>query len=190
MRLRAAGAADAPLVAALHAESWRAHYRGAYRDTYLDGDVVADRQRVWEERLGSPPPNQHVVLAEEGGEPLGFACVYGTADPRWGSLLDNLHVRPAHQGRRVGAHLVADVVAWCRQHHPACGLYLWVLAENEGAQRFYRRLGASDRGGELSEPPGGGTIHGRRYVWTTLPDPASFGLPTPRPPARIRRSPP
>ena len=31
-------------------------------------------------------------------------------------------------------------------------------------------LGASDHGGEISEPPGGGQIHGRRYAWESIPD--------------------
>jgi hypothetical protein len=53
MRFRAATGADAMAVATLHAESWRVHYRGAYRDEYLDGDVIQDRIRVWEERLSS-----------------------------------------------------------------------------------------------------------------------------------------
>jgi hypothetical protein len=56
MRFRVATVADAMAVATLHAESWRAHYRGAYRDEYLDGDCVQDRIRVWEERLSTPAP--------------------------------------------------------------------------------------------------------------------------------------
>ena len=98
MQLREATGADAAAVAALHAESWRTHYRGAYRDDYLDGDVFEDRRRVWERRLSDPAANQLVVLAEEGGELIGFACCYGGEDETWGSFLDNLHVRPGHQG--------------------------------------------------------------------------------------------
>ncbi len=157
-------------VATLHAESWRVHYRGAYRDEYLDGDVVEDRRRVWEERLSTRAPNQFVVLAEEDDDLIGFACAYGGDDETWGSLLDNIHVRPEHQGRGVGAALMAEVAAWCRASYADCGLYLWVLAQNSRAQSFYLRLGATDQGGEVSEPPGGGQIHGRRYAWTTVPE--------------------
>ncbi len=169
-------------VATLHAESWRAHYRGAYRDEYLDGDVVEDRLRVWEERLSTPAPNQFVVLAEEDDDLIGFACAYGGDDETWGSFLDNIHVRPEHQRRGVGAGLVAEVAAWCRANYADCGLYLWVLQQNRRAQRFYRRLGASEEGGEISEPPGGGQIHGRRYAWKTVPEirqPRSMRGPTP-----------
>jgi len=170
MLFREATSADATAIATLHAESWRLHYRGAYRDEYLDGDVVADRLRVWSERLAAPRADQFVVLAEADAVLIGFACVYGRHDATWGSLLDNLHVRPDRQRGGVGVALVAEVAAWCRAHCGDCGLYLWVLAENVRAQRFYERLGATDEGGEWSEPPGGGRIHGRRYAWKVVPD--------------------
>ena len=170
MRFREATQADATAVAALHAESWRSHYRGAYRDEYLDGDVGEDRLRVWTERLSTPAPNQFVVVAEENDDRIGFACAYGGEDETWGSFLDNIHVRTEHQGRGVGAGLVAEVAAWCHANYANCGLYLWVPEQNRGAQRFYERLGARDRGGEISEPPGGGRIHGRRYGWKAVSD--------------------
>src|SRR6188768_3459087 len=44
--LRPATAGDAGQIAALHADSWRRHYRGAYSDAFLDGDVLTDRLRV------------------------------------------------------------------------------------------------------------------------------------------------
>jgi GNAT superfamily N-acetyltransferase len=173
MHIREAGRADAAEIAALHAESWRASYRGAYRDEYLDGDVFRDRLDVWTERLSAPAPNQLVVVAEEEGRILGFACAYGGEDPHWGSFLDNLHVRGEHQRRGIGARLIAAVATWCRANHPDCGLYLWVLEQNKRAQLFYARLGAADRGGEVEVPPGGGQVTGRRYVWSRLADIAS-----------------
>ena len=91
-------------------------------------------------------------------------------DEAWGSLLDNIHVRREYQRRGVGAALVAEVAAWCRANYADCGLYLWVLEQNRPAQRFYQRLGASDHGGEISEPPRGGQIDGRRYAWKAVPD--------------------
>jgi GNAT superfamily N-acetyltransferase len=159
MRFREAARADAIGIAKLHAASWRANYRGAYSDEYLDGNVVEERLRVWEERMSTPAPNQFVVLAEEDDDLIGFACAYGGHDETWGSLLDNIHVRPGHQSHGVGARLVAEVAAWCRANYSNCGLYLWVLEQNVRAQRFYKRLGAIDQGGRFSEPPGGGQIH-------------------------------
>ena len=74
---------DADGIAALHADSWRRHYRGAYLDTYLDGDVVADRQEVWRRRLAEPSTNQLTVIARRDDELIGFAH---TAQSRGGDL--------------------------------------------------------------------------------------------------------
>jgi len=38
MRFRLADVADAEQVGLLHADSWRRHYRGAYADSFLDGE--------------------------------------------------------------------------------------------------------------------------------------------------------
>ncbi|MFY1687352.1 GNAT family N-acetyltransferase [Plantactinospora sp. WMMB782] len=78
---RAAAAGDADRVAALHAESWRRHYRGAYADAFLDGDVFADRRAVWSARLADPAPQDVTVLAEVPGQaaPPGKAEVPGSA---------------------------------------------------------------------------------------------------------------
>ena len=35
---------DADANGALHADSWRRYYRGAYLDSYLDGDILSVRQ--------------------------------------------------------------------------------------------------------------------------------------------------
>jgi len=51
VQFRPARPSDADAVAALHADSWRRHYRGAYSDAFLDGDVYAERLVVWSSRL-------------------------------------------------------------------------------------------------------------------------------------------
>jgi ribosomal protein S18 acetylase RimI-like enzyme len=166
MRYRAATPADAPAVAALHAESWRFAYRGAYSDEYLDGPVFEDRARVWNERLSSPPPNQHVILAEDGDELVGFICAYGADDEQWGTLVDNLHVRPALHRNGTGRRLLAEVAEWNLIEHPGVGVYLWVLEQNARAQAFYQHLGSKDVGSKTIVPPGGGSTVARRYGWS------------------------
>jgi GNAT superfamily N-acetyltransferase len=166
IRIRTATRADASAVAALHAESWRFAYRGAYRDEYLDGPVLEDRARLWDERLSSPPANQYVVLAEDADGLVGFACAYGNDDERWGTLVDNLHVRPDRHRQGAGQRLLAEVAAWCSEQYPGCGLYLWVLEQNDRARRFYERVGASEGESRPYVPPGGGTTIIRRCVWS------------------------
>jgi len=165
-RIRVATSADAPAIAELHAESWRATYRGSLRDGYLDGEVGAERRALWAERLAHPAGNQHVLVAEDDGDPIGFACAYGCDDDRFGTQLDNLHVRRDRHGGGVGARLIAAVAAWCVTVHPGTGLYLWVVERNAAARRFYDGLGGVDAGGDLWVPPDGTQVPVRRYVWS------------------------
>jgi GNAT superfamily N-acetyltransferase len=165
---REARSRDAIAIGTLHADSWRSVYRGALTDEFLDGDVVANRVELWQARLRDSPPNQLTLVAEAGDEIVAFACAYGADDERWGTLLDNLHVRRDLQGRGVGTRLLGGVAAWCLAHHPKGGLYLWVLEQNQQARRFYHGLDAADVGGDVWVPPGGGSTPRRRYAWSDL----------------------
>ncbi|MBB5874550.1 ribosomal protein S18 acetylase RimI-like enzyme [Allocatelliglobosispora scoriae] len=154
-RLRLAGADDFEQVAALHADSWRRHYRGAFADSYLDGDVLAERRAVWAERLAAPAGTE-TVLAEQGEERLvGFIHVVFDDDPRWGSFIDNLHV--AHDQRRtgIGSLLLGQVARTVAERPTGGGLYLWVLEQNAAAQRFYIAAGATCVETATVAPPGG-----------------------------------
>jgi GNAT superfamily N-acetyltransferase len=165
MEFRTALPADAESIARLHAESWRSAYRGMYSDEYLDGNVVEDRLNVWKQRFASPADNQYVLLAVENDDLLGFVCAYGNSDARWGTLADNLHVLPGHQGRGIGRRLLAASAVWSREHYPDALFHLWVLDGNAKARRFYDLLGGRAADSKISVPPGGGSILGWRYVW-------------------------
>lgn len=170
VRFRSADAEDVAQIAALHADSWRRHYRGAYADSFLDGDVAADRRSVWSGRLGAPS-NTDTVLAERDGHLLGFIHVVFDKDPRWGSLVDNLHV--AHDQRRmgIGTHLLSRAAWAVRRRADGNAMYLWVLRQNTAAQRFYYSCAATLVETAPVLPPGGdptrlnGTPHKLRMVW-------------------------
>ncbi len=169
-QFRLAGTADAEAVASLHADSWRRYYRGAYSDTFLDGDVVADRLAVWSERLREPDPRRFTLLAEDGGL-VGFANTFFDDDPTWGALLDNLHVADGHKRRGIGSRLLELTAAAVNARVQRTGLYLWVLEQNVDAQVFYQALGGTCVGRRLVSPPGGiaGRLAGSpaklRYAW-------------------------
>ena len=163
-------AQDVEAIAALHADSWRSHYRGAYSDSFLDNDVAADRLTVWTERLNrADRSNECTIIAECDGAILGFAHTILNAEPRWGALLDNLHVRYDAKGSGVGTRLMAETARAVLERTPSSGLYLWVLEGNTAAQAFYQARGGECVGAKTSEAPGGGTIVAFRYVW---PDPS------------------
>lgn len=176
MRYRRATAGDAEAIAALHADSWRRNYRGAFSDAFLDGDVWADRRAVWAERLAQPDPADRTVVAERAGAVAGFAHTVLDDDPTWGALLDNLHVAHGGRGQGIGTGLLAEVAAAVVEHRPGSGLYLWVLEQNESAQAFYRARGGTPAGREPFEPPGGGAAVVLRFAW---PDPSTLMPPGP-----------
>jgi len=167
---REATAGDVEGIAALHADSWRRHYRGAYSDAFLDGDVVADRLAVWAERLNrADRSNECTLVAERDGDIVGLAHTILDTDPEWGALLDNLHVRYDLKGSGIGTLLMAETARAVIARAPSSGLFLWVLEGNTAAQAFYEARGGKSEGSKASEAPGGGTISAFRYVW---PDPS------------------
>lgn len=170
---RVAAAGDAPAVAHLHAQSWRLHYRGAYADSFLDGDVLSDRLGVWSERLRQPGPDARTIVAEDG-RLVGFAHVVFDEHPTWGSLLDNMHVEASHKRRGIGSRLLSLAAeAVLERGNGSAGLYLWVLEQNADARAFYESHGGACVGRERVSPPGGvaGRLAGSplkfRYSWAS-----------------------
>lgn len=176
LQFRPAWPADAEAVAKLHADSWRRHYRGAYSDAFLDGDVLADRLAVWTERLAEPDPRHCTILAQNGGL-VGFAHTLFDDDPRWGALLDNVHVAHGRRRRGIGSRLLALTADAVLARREGTGLYLWVLEQNIEAQAFYESLGGRCEGRDLVSPPGriasrlAGSPTKLRYVW---PEPGAL----------------
>lgn len=188
LRVRTAGPDDAESVALLHADSWRRHYRGAYSDSFLDGDIAADRRCVWTARLAARSSGSTTVLAEDGTGLVGFVHVVFDDDPRWGSLVDNLHVTHHRRGTGVGSLLLTRAARAVAQRPAGGPLYLWVLEQNTAAQGFYLSLGATRVEKQAVPPPGGvparlnGSPARLRFAWpaAALPAPAAPSPAAPR----------
>ncbi|GAB3839890.1 GNAT family N-acetyltransferase [Dactylosporangium cerinum] len=140
MIIRVAGDGDVDAIAALHADSWRRHYRGAYADAYLDGDLEHDRRTVWRARFADRSATATLV-AEDQKAVVGFVHVVLDDDERWGSLVDNLHVTSGRRHAGIGTALHAAAVDAVVERARDQRLYLWVLEQNAAAQRFYRSRG-------------------------------------------------
>jgi len=148
-----------------------AHYRGAYTDEYLDGPVEAERLGVWSTRFGDPTGTS-TVIAELEGALVGFVHLIHDAEPEFGPLVDNLHVRHDMQRSGLGRELMARAARESARARPGRPMHLWVLEQNTRAQAFYRALGGEEADRRDSVPPGGGgNITAIRIVWR---DPASL----------------
>ncbi len=106
-------------------------------------EVVADEEAIRSTLFG-PKPAAEVLIAQLGGEPVGFALffqTYSTFLGRPGLWLEDLFVRPPARGNGVGAALMAALARVCVQRN--YGRFEWsVLDWNEPALKFYATLGA------------------------------------------------
>lgn len=167
--LREATAADADAIAALHAASWRATYRGILSDAYLDGPIETERRRHWAARLddGSPPL---VLVAPDQDGLAGFICMIGDADPRWGALIDNLHVRPDRHGRGFGRALMRAAAGRLAARMPGRPVHLWVFDGNTAARAAYERMGGRAVERHDHATPEGRAVPAWRYAWDRIED--------------------
>ena len=85
-----------------------------------------------------------VLLARLDDAPAGFALffhTYSTFLGQPGLYLEDLFIRPAFRNRGLGAAFMRHLAKLALQR--GCGRFEWaVLTWNEGAMRFYHRLGA------------------------------------------------
>ena len=135
MRIRPAEPADVPVVAEL---IWQ-----LARFEKLEGEVVLTEELLMAGLFGSRPYAE-AVLAEDDGEPIGFALFFHTFSTflaRPGLYLEDLFVLPEHRGRGVGRDLLSHLAKLAVER--GCGRLEWaVLNWNKEAIRFYERLGA------------------------------------------------
>lgn len=165
MKIRIARQNDFTTIAALHAASWRNAYRGVLSDEYLDGAIASERMALWNCRFKNPKANQHIVVAEQEANIVGFACAYGNEDEQWGTMLDNLHVLPAQKGHGIGRTLISHVASWCSVTYQRKGLFLWAFEQNVLARSFYERLGGKVVGNTIWIAPDGTAVTELRYSW-------------------------
>jgi len=142
--LRIAGPQDAALIGSLHGMSWRSAYTNVLSADYLAGPVMDERGAVWAKRFAANDPSLHVIIAEEDGQALGFAGIYGGSDPVYGTLLDNLHLLPQAKGQGLGKLLLCEAARWTLAHYPGQTLYLTVWEVNTPARDFYQRMGGEE----------------------------------------------
>jgi len=168
LRFRSAIGRDAEAIAALHTKSWQQNYRGALSDEFLDNEAPSERLKVWQSRLKSESRDQIVILAENDGELVGFVCVYLNKSQKYGSLLDNLHVHSAMQGKGIGYRLMSLAAKEVHRQLPNSDMYLWVLEQNSGAIQFYENLGGEKIETVEEIDIGNQKVFKSRYYWKSL----------------------
>ena len=142
--IRRADIRDAAGIGEVHAESWRATYRGIVPDEYLDAIDVAEWSERQRRRLAENPDDVVSLVAEAEGRIVGWA-VGGPnreSEPDHAGELYAIYLLPGYQRRGTGLKLTAATVR-CLLDAGMESMVVWVLAANQPARRFYETLGAS-----------------------------------------------
>jgi len=131
---RAATMADVPLLRKLIQEL--AEYERESQEVLITEDELRH------DGFG-PDPKFRAIIAEQDGQPAGFAFFF-TSYSTWtgsGLFLEDLFVREPFRGHGVGKALLCEVAEIARKegYHT---IRLDVLDWNESAIRFYKSLGA------------------------------------------------
>lgn len=170
IQFREATVSDITSIALLHAESWRKHYRGIWKDTFLDNYAQQERMDTWQQRLSEPKENQYILLAEKDDGLCGFACIYLNDDPVFGTLVDNLHVLSGAQDLGIGTQLMRMMGEKINDYKYGSNFYLWVLKDNHNARKFYEHLGGKNFETVSKQDPDGGFSNTCRYIWKSVID--------------------
>lgn len=167
--IRPAVLEDAPALARVHVETWRAAYRGIVDDEFLDRLDVAHREERWRQYLSGGESATFVAVTDRG-QVVGFVNAGVEREglkPQMGEVYA-IYLLPAYHRQGIGIRLMRRAARWLKsQGMRAC--LVWVLAENLPARKFYESLG-----GVLSREQnitiGQQTLREVAYVWEALED--------------------
>ena len=163
-RIRAAVPADAPTIARIRIDSWRATYAGIVPAPILERMDLA-RNEAWITGLmDEPPPRATLVIEGRDGTVKGYALAAPSRDddvPGFGEI-EAIYLDPDARGIGLGRPLLEAAAANLAAAGFATAV-LWVLTGNEGARRFYERAGFRPDGAARSLDFDGTSIEEIRY---------------------------
>lgn len=126
-----AGAGDLAAAGRVHAIAWQDSHRAFCAPEFVALHTPERQARYLAEKLSN---GSRLFLLRQDGEAVGVATVAG-------SLIEDLYILPECQNRGLGTALLRYAVGQC-DSAPT----LWILENNAGAERLYRREGFAPTG--------------------------------------------
>jgi ribosomal protein S18 acetylase RimI-like enzyme len=137
--IRLARVADAPVVAEVHDEAWRAAYRGLIPGAELEKLISRRGPGWWEQAIRK---GNRIALLGFGDEVAGYAN-YGRNRAKaltYDGEIYELYLRPKFIGLGLGQQLF-EAARRDLASHGLDSMVIWALSDNDAAVRFYRGLG-------------------------------------------------
>ena len=116
--------------AAIHSTSWKESHRAFCTPDFIELHTP-DRQREYLNRKRNSGTKIFMLVEEQ---PVGIVSVTN-------SLIEDLYVLPEMQNKGYGTKLLQYAVGQCAETPT-----LWILENNTGAEKLYRRMGFRETG--------------------------------------------
>jgi ribosomal protein S18 acetylase RimI-like enzyme len=142
METRPAGVDDAPALACVHVDSWRAAYRDLVPDSSLEAFTYEWREEAFRASLAAG--EEETYLARLEGQVVALLTLGAARDPdldtgRTGEIW-GIYVSPGHWRRGIGRTLAGEAESMLRSRGYDDAV-LWVLEDNPQARAFYEAMG-------------------------------------------------
>ena len=169
MNIRPAEVNDAPALARVHVDSWRAAYNGLVPDSSLRRFTYEWREECFRQSLATSAEGTYEL--QLGEEAVGFLTVGTARDPdlnvsRTGEIW-GIYISPDYWRKGIGKRFVdeAERILKSRGYEDAV---LWVLEGNQQARRFYEAMGFN-LDGESKDIDWGTPLKAVRYAKVLQP---------------------
>jgi len=151
MQLSPARISDVPVLARIHADSWRAAYRGLIPDSYLERFTYQRREESFRQSLAANA--EETYLIQQNDQVVGLLTLGAARDSDvdihctgeiWG-----IYLSPSTWRKGIGKQVVQAAEAML-QARGCETIVLWVLEKNQQARRFYEAMGFNADGASKS----------------------------------------
>ena len=167
MNIREATKNDAPQIAKVHVEAWKAAYKEVMPKVFLKSLSVESKTKQWTESLSKKSIGTTSII-ELNKTIVGF-CVFGPirdkdlTSENFGELVA-INILPEFWDKGLGSKVLKYVKNMSYQRKWD-SLHLWVIKENSRARYFYEKFGFELEGSERnSSNLTGHDLHEVKYI--------------------------